>query len=102
MPTARRGHDLKPHAHAEPWAWHPYSGCRPATARRTGRIPHDTHLLSLAPRSAAVVREAPRHGPGTLGRLLQEGFRPAEHHLARVGGRGPLRRLDRRHPQEPG
>ena len=26
--------------------------------------------------------------------FLQEGLRPAEHHLAGVGGRGALRRLD--------
>ena len=33
-------------------------------------------------------------GGGAVGRIPQEGHRPAEHHLAGVGGRGALRRLD--------
>jgi hypothetical protein len=59
-------------------------------------------LLRCSRRLPRLARGASRPRPRAAGGLLQEGLRPAQHHLARVRGRGALLRLDRRRAQAPG
>ena len=78
------------------------SGFHTAVGDRRNALESDgTHVLPDAGRLPRVARRAPRHRERTAGRLLQEGLRQAEHHLARVGGRGALLRLDRRRAAQP-
>src|SRR5580700_11619624 len=56
-------------------------------------------FLSHARRFPSLAREESRRRKGTSRRLLQEGLRQAQHHLARVCGRGAMLRLDRWHPK---
>ena len=58
-----------------------------------------TPLLRDPCRLPGMARREPRHGRLPVGGLLQEGIGPTEHHLARIGRRGPVLRLDRRRPQ---
>ena len=59
------------------------------------------HLLRDHGRVARLVRRQSRDGRAPLARLSPEGDRPADHRLVGGGRRGPLRGLDRQHPQAP-
>ena len=62
---------------------------------------HEADVLRDPGGVPRLARGAPRDREGAPRRLLQEGHRQAEHHLARVGRRGAVLRLDRRRAPEP-
>src|SRR3954463_11687857 len=66
--------------------------------RRTFLSSHGAHLLRDPAAVPRMARGAPRVREGAARRLLQEGLGAAQHHLAAVGRRGALLRLDRRDP----
>src|SRR6185295_15694109 len=73
---------------------------RSATESEGASLRGANHILRDTGRYARLAEKEPSHGEGAVGRLLQEGLGPAEHHVARVGRRGVVLRMDRWGSQE--
>ena len=60
----------------------------------------EDQILQITERFSQLAAEESRDHAGIVGRLLEEKFGATEHHLAGIGGRSALLRLDRWDPQE--